>query len=262
MYDASVPEISGNKAFKIQPYLERCTKGEIVVSWGGAYSNHLLALSAATKQKQLTAIGIVRGDEDGLDNAWLRTMRLNGMKLHFVSRDEYRLRNDSSYCLEIAQKFGAACLVPEGGKGLEGMRGASAMVNESEPYARIALPGGTGTTAAGIAYKLKEKKIQIICLQAIKGEGALLNELRENVGIRKAHLPNLSIIDTLNLGRFGVEHPDAAQFRMDFHTHTSIHLDTVYGSKAMLGLIRLLQMGELPANEPMLYIHTGGLGPN
>lgn len=262
MYDASVPEISGNKAFKLRPYLENCAEGETVLSWGGAYSNHLLALSAAAKQKRLNSVGIIRGDEEGLDNAWLKAMRQNGMRLHFVTRSEYRLRNDSSYCLEMAQRFGAACLVPEGGKGLEGMHGASAMVNESEPYARIALPGGTGTTAAGIAKKMKEKNIPIICLQAIIGEGALWNELNENVGIRRAHLPNLNIIDTLILGRFGVEHPDAAQFRMDFHTHTSIHLDTVYGSKAMLGLTRLLQMGELPANEPILYIHTGGLGPD
>ena len=261
MYEAAVPEISGNKAFKLWPYLETCRKGETILSWGGAYSNHLLALSAAAKLGGLKSVGIVRGDEAGIDNTWIRAMRQNGMTLHFVSRNEYNLRNDKIYCTELALKFEAGVIVPEGGKGREGIRGAMSMVHESEPYSFIAVPGGTGTTAAGIAYKLKEKKVQIICLQAVKGEGALWNELRENVGIRKAHLPNLSIIDTLNLGRFGVEHPDAAQFRMDFHTHTSIHLDTVYGSKAMLGLIRLLQNGTLSSHEPMLYIHTGGLGP-
>lgn len=261
MYEAAVPEISGNKAFKLWPYLESCSEGETVLSWGGAYSNHLLALSAAAKQKRLNAIGIIRGDEEELDNAWIRRMRQNGMKLHFVSRSEYKLRNDETYCREMVQKFEAGCVVPEGGKGLLGIRGASEMVHETEPYAIIALPGGTGTTAVGIAQKLKETSIKIICLQAIKGEGALWNELYENLGTFRADLPNLDIIDSLNLGRFGIEHPDAAKFRAEFLRHTSIALDSVYGSKAMLGLIRLLQNGTIPTRESILYIHTGGLGP-
>ena len=261
LYDVSVPEISGNKAFKLWPYLESCCEGETVLSWGGAYSNHLLALSMAAKQKRLNAIGIIRGEE-GLDNAWLRAMRHHGMKLHFVRRSEYKLRNDQTYCLEMAKKFDAGCIVPEGGKGRLGIHGAAAMVSEAEPYAIIALAGGTGTTAAGIAQKLRETNVQILCLQAIKGEGALWNELRENLGIQQAQLPNLNIIDSLNLGRFGVEHPEAEKFRLDFYMHTAIPLDTVYGSKAMLGLIRLLQNGTLSIHNPMLYIHTGGLGPN
>ena len=184
------------------------------------------------------------------------------MKLHFVPRSEYKLRRNEAYCHEMAQKFGADWVVPEGGKGQLGIQGASAMVRASEPYTIIALPGGTGTTAAGIAQNLKESSVQIICLQAVQGAGILWEEIRQHTGIEPQHLPNLTIIDSLNLGRFGVEHPDAAKFRAEFYQHTGIALDSVYGSKAMLGLIRLLQMGELPANEPMLYIHTGGLGPN
>jgi 1-aminocyclopropane-1-carboxylate deaminase len=261
MYDASVPEISGNKAFKLWPYLESCNEGETVLSWGGAYSNHLLALSAAAKQKQLKSVGIVRGEEKGLDNAWLRAMLQNGMKLHFISRSEYGRRNDSAYCLEMARKFGASCLVPEGGKGLQGIRGASAMVHDTEPYVLIALPGGTGTTAAGIAHKLKNTAIQIICLHSFKEAGVLWTELQMSSGIQQQQLPNLNIIDTLNLGRFGKEPPEAAKFRDDFYRHTSIMLDTVYGSKALLGLVRLFQNGTISSREPILYIHTGGLGP-
>lgn len=261
MYEAVVPEISGNKAFKLWPYLKSCCEGETILSWGGAYSNHLLALSAAAKQKRLNAIGIIRGDEEGLDNAWIRRMQSHGMKLHFVSRSEYKLRNNETYCREMAQKFEASCVIPEGGKGGLGIRGASEMVHETEPYAIIALPGGTGTTAVGVAYKLKETNVQIICLQAIKGEGAIWNELQESAGIHQQQLPNLNIMDTLNLGRFGVEHPDAAKFRVDFYQHTRIELDSVYGSKAMLGLIRLLQNGTIPTRESILYIYTGGLGP-
>jgi 1-aminocyclopropane-1-carboxylate deaminase len=261
MYEAAVPEISGNKAFKLWPYLETCRKGETILSWGGAYSNHLLALSAAAKLGGLKSVGIVRGDEAGIDNTWIRAMRQNGMLLHFVSRNEYNLRNDKIYCTELALKFEAGVIVPEGGKGREGIRGAMSMVHESEPYSFIAVPGGTGTTAAGIAQKVARSNIQVICLQALKGEGAIWKELEECDGLNRQHLPNLNIIDSLNLGRFGAEHPDAASFRRDFYRHTSIALDTVYGSKAMLGLVRLIQKGALPASEIMLYIHTGGLGP-
>jgi 1-aminocyclopropane-1-carboxylate deaminase/D-cysteine desulfhydrase-like pyridoxal-dependent ACC family enzyme len=80
-------------------------------------------------------------------------------------------------------------------------------------------------------------------------------------GIQQQQLPNLNIIDTLNLGRFGKEPPEAAKFRDDFYRHTSIMLDTVYGSKALLGLVRLFQNGTISSREPILYIHTGGLGP-
>jgi 1-aminocyclopropane-1-carboxylate deaminase len=260
MYEATVPEISGNKAFKLWPFLDTCHEGETVLSWGGAYSNHLLALSAAAKQKRLNAIGIIRGDEKGLDNAWIRRMQSNGLKPHFVSRSEYKLRNDETYCHEMAQKFEASCIVPEGGKGWLGIRGASEMVHETEPYAIIVLPGGTGTTAAGIAQKLIETSVQIICLQAVQGAGILWEELRQHAGIEPQHLPNLTISDSLNLGRFGVEHPDAAKFRAEFYQHTRIALDSVYGSKALLGLIRSLQNGTLPIRESTLYIHTGGLG--
>jgi 1-aminocyclopropane-1-carboxylate deaminase len=261
MYEAVVPEISGNKAFKLWPYLELCCEGETILSWGGAYSNHLLALSAVAQQKRLNAIGIIRGDEEGLGNAWIQRMRSHGMQLHFVSRSEYKLRNDESYCREMAQKFGADWVVPEGGKGQLGIQGASAMVGASEPYTIIALPGGTGTTAAGIAQNLKESSVQIICLQAVQGAGILWEEIRQHTGIEPQHLPNLTIIDSLNLGRFGVEHPDAATFRAEFYQHTGIALDSVYGSKSLLGLIRLLQKGTLPTRESILYIHTGGLGP-
>jgi 1-aminocyclopropane-1-carboxylate deaminase len=262
LFDASVPEISGNKAFKLRPYLENCREGETVLSWGGAYSNHLLALSAAAKQNRLNSIGIIRGDEEGLDNAWLRAMRQNGMRLHFVTRSEYQHRNDDNYCREMAQKFGAGCIVPEGGKGMQGIRGAAEMVQETELYAAIALPGGTGTTAAGIAQKLKNTGIKIVCLHSFKEAAVLWNELQVSCGIQQQQLPNLNIIDTLNLGRFGKEPPEAAKFRSDFYRHTSIMLDTVYGSKAMLGLIRLLQNGALPSRDLLLYIHTGGLGPH
>jgi 1-aminocyclopropane-1-carboxylate deaminase len=261
IYKASVPEISGNKAFKLWPYLESCRDGEAILSWGGAYSNHLLALSAVAKQKRLNAIGIIRGDEEGLDNSWIQRMRSHGMQLHFVSRSEYKLRNNEAYCREMTQKFGADSVVPEGGKGHLGIHGASAMVRASEPYTTIALPGGTGTTAVGIAQKLKESNVQTICLQAVKGAGILWEELRQHAVIEPQHLPNLTIIDSLNLGRFGIEHPDAAKFRTEFYQHTRIALDSVYGSKALLGLIRLLQKGTLPIRESILYIHTGGLGP-
>jgi 1-aminocyclopropane-1-carboxylate deaminase len=262
MYAANNIAITGNKAFKLWPYLISCSPGETVLSWGGAFSNHLLALSAAAATLGLKSIGIVRGDEQGLDNAWLRAMKKNGMHLHFVSRNAYQNRNDSEYSLALANSLGASKVIPEGGKGLLGIQGASEMVGCNEPYDLIALCGGTGTTAAGIARKLLPKNKKVICLQALKGKGIIWDELQQSSGLTQEELQNLTVFDELNFGRFGQIHREAEAFGDQFFRHTGIELDKVYGKKGLLGLIQLMRNGDVSSDKSMLYIHTGGLEPN
>ena len=103
-FDRLHPEISGNKWFKLQDWLSDLVHDEAVISFGGAYSNHLLALSAAGKELEIKTIGIVRGEE--VLNPWISTMRKNGMILHFVSREAYRLKNQDSYIKVLQKQFG------------------------------------------------------------------------------------------------------------------------------------------------------------
>jgi 1-aminocyclopropane-1-carboxylate deaminase len=261
MYSADNSEITGNKAFKLWPYLASCSAGDIVLSYGGAYSNHLLALSAAAAELKLKSIGVVRGDEKGIDNAWLRAMKKNGMHLHFISRSEFQNRNDNQFSHELAQYFGANKVIPEGGKGALGIEGAREMVVLNESYNTVVLPGGTGTTAAGIAQRLLPVNKNVICIQALKGIGIIWEELRKSSGLTRNDLSNLVVYDDLNLGRFGQILPELKAFGEQFYRYTGIELDVVYGQKAMFGLMHLLRRGDLPVDNRILYIHTGGLQP-
>ena len=190
-FDRLHPEISGNKWFKLQDWLSDISKEEVVLSFGGAYSNHLLALSAAGKELGIKTIGIVRGEE--VLNPWISTMLKNGMILHFVSREAYRLKNQDSYIKVLQKQFGYCRIIPEGGAGSTGIDGAMGMVNDVELYEWIALPGGTGTSAAGIAKKLQNGSSKIICFQVLKGDTILKNELKETSGFDVEHYPNLQI---------------------------------------------------------------------
>jgi 1-aminocyclopropane-1-carboxylate deaminase/D-cysteine desulfhydrase-like pyridoxal-dependent ACC family enzyme len=258
-FDRLHPEISGNKWFKLQDWLSDMSKEEVVLSFGGAYSNHLLALSAAGKELGIKTIGIVRGEE--VENPWISTMRKNGMLLHFVSREAYRLKNQDSFLKNLQEQFGKCLIIPEGGAGSTGIEGAMGMVNDVELYDWIALPGGTGTSAAGIAKKLKNSSCKILCFQVLKGDSILKNELKETSGFDIELFPNLQIDCKYHFGGYAKLNEELKGFQKKWIEQTGIPIDLIYGAKALFGLYEKFQQGHLGENPRVLYIHTGGLGP-
>ena len=258
-FDRLHPEISGNKWFKLQNWLSDLVKDESVLSFGGAYSNHLLALSAAGKELGIKTIGIVRGEE--VLNPWISTMRKNGMILHFVSREAYRLKNQESYLKDLQELFGKCLIIPEGGAGSTGIEGAMGMVNEVELYDWIALPGGTGTSAAGIAKKLQNGSCKVLCFQVLKGESILKNELKETSGFDIELFPNLQIDCEYHFGGYAKSNEELKNFQKQWTEQTGIPIDLIYGAKALYGLYDKFQRNILGENPNLLYIHTGGLGP-
>jgi 1-aminocyclopropane-1-carboxylate deaminase/D-cysteine desulfhydrase-like pyridoxal-dependent ACC family enzyme len=258
-FDRLHPEISGNKWFKLQDWLSDLVKNESLLSFGGAYSNHLLALSAAGKELGIKTIGIVRGEE--VLNPWISTMRINGMLLHFVSREAYRLKHQDSYLKNLQEQFGLSRIIPEGGAGSPGIDGAMGMVNDVELYDWIALPGGTGTSAAGIAKKLQYGSSKTLCFQVLKGDSILKNELKETSGFDVENFPNLQIDCKYHFGGYAKLNEELKGFQKQWIEQTGIPIDLIYGAKALFGLYEKFQQGHLGENPRVLYIHTGGLGP-
>ena len=258
-FDRLHPEISGNKWFKLQNWLSDLVKNESLLSFGGAYSNHLLALSAAGKELGIKTIGIVRGEE--VLNPWISTMRKNGMILHFVSREAYRLKNQESFLKDLQEQFGKCLIIPEGGAGSTGIDGAMGMVNDVELYDWIALPGGTGTSAAGIAKKLQYGSSKTLCFQVLKGDSILKNELKETSGFDVENFPNLQIDCKYHFGGYAKLNEELKGFQKQWIEQTGIPIDLIYGAKALFGLYEKFQQGHLGENPRVLYIHTGGLGP-
>ena len=258
-FDRLHPEISGNKWFKLQDWLSNISKKEVVLSFGGAYSNHLLALSAAGKELGIKTIGIVRGEE--VTNSWISTMRKNGMLLHFVSREAYRLKNQESYLKDLQELFGKCLIIPEGGAGSTGIEGAMAMVNDVELYDWIVLPGGTGTSAAGIAKKLQNGSCKVLCFQVLKGDSILKNELKETSGFDVELFRNLQIDCEYHFGGYAKSNEELKNFQEQWIEQTAVPIDLIYGAKALYGLYEKNHRGLLGENPNILYIHTGGLGP-
>ena len=258
-FDRLHPEISGNKWFKLQDWLSDLRKDEVVLSFGGAYSNHLLALSAAGKELGIKTIGIVRGEE--VNNPWISTMRKNGMLLHFVSREAYRLKNQDSFINDLQEQFGHCRIIPEGGAGSTGIDGAMGMVNDVELYDWIALPGGTGTSAAGIAKKLQNSSCRILCFQVLKGDSIIKSELKATSDFDVENFQNLQIETEFHFGGYAKSNEELKSFQKQWIEQTGIPIDLIYGAKALFGLYDKFQMGFWGENPSVLYIHTGGLGP-
>jgi 1-aminocyclopropane-1-carboxylate deaminase/D-cysteine desulfhydrase-like pyridoxal-dependent ACC family enzyme len=257
-FDMLHPEISGNKWFKLIHWLKDLPNNEAVVSFGGAYSNHLLALSAAGKESGIRTIGIVRGDI--VENPWLQAMQQNGMEIHFVSRESYRQKTDQGFLQNWTERLGSCRIVPEGGAGLPGILGAAEMVHSDEPFDLIVLPGGTGTSAAGIAQKLKGSFSNVLCFQVLKGEQILQQELGRQ-GFDSSLFPNLEFNADFHFGGYAKLKPELIEFQQKWMEQTGIPIDLVYGAKALFGLYALYQEQKLGNKTRIVYIHTGGLGP-
>jgi len=261
IYGDLFDEVSGNKSFKLRLWLDNLGADEIVVSFGGAFSNHLLALSAQGKRDNFKTIGIIRGDEPAVLSPYLLAMQRNGMVLRFISREEYRQKESSAFLSKLQAEYPNCRIVPEGGAGMKGVEGAMHMVNSTEPYDYVFLPGATATTLAGVAKKLKGSSTRVGCVQVLKGEQILKNELFRTANVRLEDLGNVEIFEHYHFGGYAKWNAELLEFQRQWMAKTGIPLDLVYGTKAMFGLFDLAQSSYFPPNASVLYLHTGGLGP-
>lgn len=266
------PQISGNKWFKLRLNLQAARERgyDTVLSFGGAYSNHLHALAAAGKMQGFKTIGVVRGEPVVPINATLAFAREHGMELYHVTRADYRNKSDPAFLASLQERFGKFFLIPEGGANIAGVQGCAdiaGLLHWSAPAAAtassrservVALACGTGTTLAGLLLGRKED-FRILGVSALKGD-FLENDVRKalrNCGV--ADPGNWRITEEWHGGGFARFSPELLDFIQDFRRRTGIPLEPVYTGKLLLGLYRMMERGEFPRGTEIIAIHTGGL---
>ncbi|MFN8283568.1 MAG: pyridoxal-phosphate dependent enzyme [Chitinophagales bacterium] len=248
------PEISGNKWRKLKYNIEHAKQEnkDTILTFGGAYSNHITATAAAGKFFDLKTIGIIRGEEHQPLNKSLQFAKDCGMQLIYLDRENYRNKNIDSLLTTYDSRL--TYILPEGGANELALRGCAEMVNEiNTDFDFICCACGTGTTIAGIASNLQphQKAIGIVVLKHDK----LLNEIKEKFPKLKSEI----IIHQYDFGGYAKTTPELIQFIKDFYNEHQILLDYVYTGKMMFGIFDLMAKNYFPENSTIIAVHTGGV---
>lgn len=253
----------GNKWFKLQGNITEARQRGIntLVSFGGAWSNHLHALAATGQALGLRTIGIVRGEEPHNPSPMLQDANAWGMELIYVSRQEFRMREEKAYIDKLQSRFDPCLVIPEGGANLAGVEGCEAigklLVEEGCGGSTVVLPVGTGTTLSGIARGLgASSDANLVGVSVLKGA----HDLDERVaGFTGSDCANWQILHEHHCGGYARVSPALREFILEFQAVHNIPLDPVYTGKAMFAVHQLRATGQWSENQPVVLIHTGGL---
>ncbi|KGO96334.1 1-aminocyclopropane-1-carboxylate deaminase [Flavobacterium enshiense DK69] len=252
------PEISGNKFRKLKYNLiEAKSEGvDTLLTFGGAFSNHIAAVAAAGKKYGFRTIGIIRGDEliDKIDeNPTLLFARENGMKFVFVTREIFRQKDSLEFIEKLRLEYGNFYLLPEGGTNNLAVKGCEEILtNEDEDFTYVCCAVGTGGTIAGIINSLRENQ-KAIGFPSLKGT-FLSDDIRSF-----AKNNNWELISDYHFGGYGKVSEELIVFLNEFYRKTGIPLDPVYTGKMMFGIYDLIKKGYFKEGSKILAIHTGGL---
>lgn len=252
------PIISGNKFRKLKYNLKEAIKQKKskLVTFGGAFSNHILAVAAAGKELGFETIGIIRGDELAdkiLENPTLFKAQKLGMKFKFVDREMYRNKNEIDFRRRLELEFQDFYLLPEGGTNELAIQGCEEILTDLDnDFDFICCPVGTGGTISGIINCSKESQ-QVLGFPALCGDF-----LKED--IRKfATKSNWNLITDYDFGGYAKVSDELIRFMNDFYSKYNILLDPIYTGKMMFGVMDLIEKDFFPKNSRILVIHTGGL---
>lgn len=261
--DTIHPIVSGNKWFKLHYYLmDAKQKGyDSLLTFGGAYSNHIVATAYAAKQHGFNVTGIIRGEKPKTWSATLLDAKTLGMKLIFLPREAFRTLKRNDFPQEIEQQFGKQYIIPEGGYGKPGARGAAEILGtiKAEHYTHIVAAVGTGTTLTGILQSSKNDQ-QVIGISAMKNNYGLEAEIGD---LYEKPLPErLHLFHNYHFGGFAKYNELLISFINTFYLNCSVPLDFVYTAKMMYGTLDLVKNGFFPPGSDILTIHSGGLQGN
>jgi 1-aminocyclopropane-1-carboxylate deaminase len=256
------PQISGNKWRKMKYNLQEMHKQgkNTLLTFGGAFSNHIAAAAAAGKVYDFQTIGIIRGEELNASNATLSFAKENGMRFKFVSRSDYRRKNDVDFLEELKEEFGDFYVLPEGGTNGFALPGCAEIIEEidaeiSADYYCVAC--GTGGTIAGMISGLKQG--EILGFSALKGD-FLQGEVEELLSRCEIDAKKLfSINADYHFGGYAKFKPALIEFMNDFKRQFGIQLDPIYTGKMFFGIFDLVKKGYFEEGSTVVAVHTGGL---
>ena len=252
------PNLSGNKWFKLRHSLDHASKNNYtaLLSFGGAYSNHLHALAYAGYRHSFKTIGIIRGEK--IDNPTLQDCRQWGMELHFISREQYREKNEIDFLSDMQKKYPNAFIIPEGGSNALGLQGCREILQnvDASSYDTICCPIGTATTFTGIAQSLQLHQ-NSIGFPALKNAQYLESVIQEKIPHNRWRIEY-----DYHQGGFAKCNATLLQFIDSFYQANHIVLDFVYTAKMMMGIFDLISKAHFQKGQKILALHTGGLQGN
>ena len=253
------PIISGNKFRKLKYNIQEAKRlgHSTLLTFGGAFSNHILAVAGAGAEFGFNTIGVIRGEEleNNIDaNPTLSQAKDFGMQFHFISRDLYREKETQSFILQLQEKFGDFYLLPEGGTNFLAIKGCEEIltVEDKTFFTHVVCSTGTGGTFSGLVNSSTENQ-KLIGFSSLKG--AFLSDVIRNFVTKS----NWIINDDYHFGGYGKVNCELIQFINAFYKQTKIPLDPIYTGKMVYGVMDLIEKDFFPPNAKILMIHTGGL---
>ncbi|WP_237561843.1 1-aminocyclopropane-1-carboxylate deaminase/D-cysteine desulfhydrase [Flagellimonas algicola] len=256
--DTIHPHISGNKYRKLKyNFVEaKQRRQDTLLTFGGAFSNHIAATAFAGQEAGLKTIGVIRGEE--LEEGWQKnpTLKLaseHGMKFYFISRSEYRQKGNPEYQNQLRSRFGNVYLLPEGGTNDLAIKGCEEILTEEDNrFDFICSAVGTGGTIAGLINSAQPHQ-KVLGFPALKGDFL-------NADIQKlSDSRNWELIQDYQFGGYAKINTELVDFINNFKKKTGIPLDPVYTGKMVFGIFDLIKKGFFKSSTQILAIHTGGL---
>ena len=256
------PYVSGNKFRKLKYNLVEAKhkKKDTLLTFGGAFSNHIVATAVAAKLEGLQSVGIIRGEELGFDlektlqqNATLQKAHENGMKFYFISRENYRQKSSEVFVTKLKEKFGDFYLIPEGGTNSLAIKGCEEILSKKDDtFDYICSAVGTGGTISGLINASKGGQ-KIIGFPALKG-----NFLQKEIQ-KYTSKSNWELNIDYHFGGYAKYSPELIAFINEFSLKTKILLDPIYTGKLIFGILDLVKKNTFSEGTKILAVHTGGL---
>ena len=260
------PLISGNKWFKLKYNIEEFRKQnrEAVLTFGGAFSNHIAATAAAGKEFGFRTIGIIRGEEIFPLNSTLQFATDCGMLLHYISREQYRKKDSVEYIDWLHRQFGDFFLLPEGGTNELAVKGcAEILSNVTTSFDYVCCAVGTGGTFTGLISSLKQPQ-KAIGFSVLKDGAFLKDEVRKLLKCIPDYSDsgNWDIITDYHFGGYAKVNDNLVSFVNTFRLKHTVPLDYIYTGKMMYGVYAMIKKGYFPKKSKIITVHTGGLQGN
>jgi 1-aminocyclopropane-1-carboxylate deaminase len=277
--DIMHPWVNGNKWYKLKYNLLEAKEKNFtrLLTFGGAYSNHIYATAAASNLFGFHTIGVIRGEENLPLNPTLSFAVQQGMELVYLDRQTYRQRNTPALHDYLRQRFGEVFIIPEGGNNLNGVRGCTEIINEATmstagyayAFDYVCVACGTATTLSGIALSLHQGQ-KAIAFPVLKNgaflapeiENLLTNYLTSDLPTPYSSPASWELMCDYHFGGYAKVNQELLLFSQQFNEAHGVPLDYVYTAKMFYGVIDLLQQGFFSKGKSLLLIHTGGLQGN
>ncbi|MFN7098847.1 MAG: 1-aminocyclopropane-1-carboxylate deaminase/D-cysteine desulfhydrase [Flavobacterium sp.] len=252
------PFVSGNKFRKLKYNIVQAIaeKQDTILTFGGAFSNHIAAVAYAGKVNKIKTIGIIRGEEVSdkiAENPTLKFAKECGMHFEFISRTQYHDKDTPAFLASLQEQFGTFYLLPEGGTNALAIKGCEEILTTADhEFDFVCCAVGTAGTISGLINSALPHQ-KVLGFPALKGD-FLNNEIRNFV-----HQDNWELITDYHFGGYGKINEELVTFINGFYDQFNIPLDPVYTSKTVFGVMNLITKGYFPDNSNVLIIHTGGL---